>query len=165
MTPRQLSIIRTLCKGMTVAEAVRKTTEQCVGGLALVDIDKQNRIKALRLVGIQLLVVMILALSGLVVRWQVATSLLAGGLIGVVGSAWLAWFAFRPSALRPAKEILASFYIGEIGRFLIVMVLFVLAFRQVAVLAEPRNALMLFLAFVASQVVIAIASHLIHAKR
>jgi ATP synthase protein I len=129
---------------------------------ALIEIDKQDRIRAFRLVGFQALVVVAIALSGLVAQRQIALSLLAGGAIGLAGSAWLALLAFRPSATRPAKEILASFYIGEIGRFLIVMVLFILAFKQLAWLAEPRNALMLFLAFIASQLAIAVAPQLVN---
>jgi ATP synthase protein I len=156
MTPAQLSIIRPLCEASPAAKATYKT----VSG-ALVEIDKKDRIRVLRLVGFQILAVATLALAGLVVQWQMALSLLIGGVIGVAGSAWLALLAFRQSATRPAKEILAAFYIGEIGRFLIVTVLFALAFKQLALLADPRNALMLILAFIVSQVVIAIAPRLV----
>jgi F0F1-type ATP synthase assembly protein I len=105
-------------------------------------------------VGLQAISAVVLALIGLVFHPHIAEALLAGGMIGVAGSAWVAFVVFRPSGIHPAKEILVSFYLGEIGKFLIVTTLFIVAFRQAVFLRESRNALMLFLAFFSSQLVI-----------
>jgi len=127
-----------------------------------VKIDSDDRLRALRLVAFQAAMAVVIALAGwMFSRWQIAVALAVGGAVGVAGSAWLAVAAFSRSGTRPAKEVLASFYIGETGRLLVVVVLFVVAFRQLALLAEPINAMMMFLAFVASQVALAAAPLLV----
>jgi len=130
-------------------------------GKPLIDIDRRDRMKALQWVGFQAVAVLVLAIAGLFVHVQIALSLLMGGAIGVTGNSWLAFVAFGPSGTRPAKEILASFYLGGIGKFLIVMILFIVAFRQIAFLREAQNALMMFLAFFISQLVIVLAPRLL----
>jgi len=127
----------------------------------LIDIDRRDRANAFRLVGFQTASAMIVAAAGLVVQPHIALSLAIGGMIGVAGSTWLTFVAFRPSGTRPAKEILVSFYLGEIGKFLIVMILFIVAFKQIAFLREAQNALMMFLAFFISQLVIVLAPRLL----
>jgi len=127
----------------------------------LIDIDRRDRAKAFYLVGFQAMSVIAISMVGLIFAQQIAVSLLIGGMIGVAGSAWLAFIAFRPSGTRSAKEILVSFYLGEIGKFLIVMILFIVAFKLLALLRESRNALMLFLGFFSSQLVIVFAPRLL----
>jgi len=128
----------------------------------LIDIDRRDRAKAFRLVAFQAVMAVAIALMGLLAQPQIAIALLVGGAIGTAGGAWLAFVAFRPSGVRPAKEILTSFYIGEIGKILIVMIFFVLAFRQIVFLRESRNALMMFFGFFINQLAIVVAPLLVN---
>ncbi len=129
-----------------------------------INVDKRDRRYAFLLVGTQGLVTIVISVLGWIHSRDAAISLLIGGGICTLGSGWLAFVGFRPSATRPAKEILASFYLGEIGKFLLVMILFILAFKKVAILKEPHNALLMFLAFIVVQSVVWLAPQLIKAR-
>jgi len=74
-----------------------------------------------------------------------AKSALYGGLIGWVGSSYAAWRSFRQGGR--GREMLAGFYQGMIGKFMLVIMGFVLVFHQV----KPLVASCLFLAFAATQ--------------
>jgi ATP synthase protein I len=126
-----------------------------------VNVDLRDRKNAFLLVAAQCAVSVALALCGWLYSADAAISLLTGGMICTVGSAWMAFVGFRKSATRPAKEILVSFYIGEIGKFLFVMILFIVAFRKLPLLRAPDNALMFFLAFILVQMVMWFAPRLL----
>lgn len=60
-----------------------------------------------------------------------------GAFICWLGSAYFAWQAFRRAGASASKQILGSMYKGMIGKFLIVMVGFVVIFRSVSPLSMP----------------------------
>jgi ATP synthase protein I len=117
----------------------------------MLDIDRRDRWTAFRLVGVQAMTVVVLAGAGRFFGVEQMLALLIGGMIGVAGSAWLAFFAFRPSGTRSAKVILVSFYLGEIGKVLILASLFIVVFRHFDWLREPQRALLVFVGFLAGQ--------------
>lgn len=94
-----------------------------------------------------------LGLSGLFLLWghEAAASALLGGGIGVAGSAYFARSVFRPIAARPAKQVLVSIYASEIGKLVLVFVLFFIVFKCVPMVHDTLNALVMFVSFAAIQ--------------
>ncbi len=90
------------------------------------------------------LVVMLLAL-----HWGVKASISAGvgATIAVVGSAYLAWQAFRYHGGDEPKLALRAFYRGIFGKLILIMLGFLLAFRS----PYPLSAGALFIGFAAVQ--------------
>ena len=115
------------------------------------DMDRRDRWTAFRLVGVQAIAVVAMAGAGRLFGVEQMLALFAGGMIGVIGSAWLAFFAFKPSGSQSAKTILVSFYLGEIGKMLILASLFIVVFRHFEWLREPQRALLVFVGFLTGQ--------------
>jgi len=78
-------------------------------------------------------------------------SLLLGGAICIVGQAYFAYRVFRFAGARMADKVLGSFYAGEVGKFVLVVVMFALAFNFIALFEIPTNALFLFLGYLLAQ--------------
>jgi len=78
-------------------------------------------------------------------------SLLLGGAICIVGQAYFAYRVFRFAGARMADKVLGSFYAGEAGKFVLVLVMFALAFNFIALFKTPINALFLFLGYLMAQ--------------
>jgi ATP synthase protein I len=108
---------------------------------------------ALQTVVIQLLVTLAMSALGLAVNNQIAISLFTGGIICVTANLWLALVAFRPPLGAPTPKILAAFYVGELGKFVITALLFLLAFKKVALLTHALYAATMILAYVMVQVI------------
>lgn len=112
-----------------------------------------GRAYALRAPAWQLVVTLLITLAGAVFHHQVAISLLIGGLIGATANAWLALVVFRPALGQGQHRMLLAFYLGQAGKWLISLLLLILAFTQVAWLKEPANAALMLLAYVMTQLV------------
>jgi len=110
-------------------------------------VEPKGRAFALQIVAAQVLVSCVLALVGLVFGSQVAIVILSGGMICSLANFWLAIVAFRPALGKPPGEMLAAFYVGEIGKFVITVLLFLIAFKNFALFKQPNNALTIFLAY------------------
>ena len=108
---------------------------------------------ALQTVAVQLLVTLVLSALGLAINKQIAISLFAGGIICVTANLWLALVAFRPALGAPTQKILAAFYVGELGKFVITALLFLLAFKKIAFLTHAPYAATMILAYVMVQVI------------
>lgn len=108
---------------------------------------------ALQTVAVQLLVTLAISAMGLAVNNQIAISLFAGGIICVAANLWLALVAFRPQLGAPPQKMLAAFYTGELGKFVITALMFLLAFKQIGFLKEAAYAATMILAYVMIQVV------------
>jgi ATP synthase protein I len=106
---------------------------------------------ALQIVASQFLLALVLGITGLAFNFQVAISLLLGGMICVSANLWLALVAFRPALGEAPQKILAAFYVGEFGKFIITALLFLLAFSSVGFLKTPSNAALTILAYVITQ--------------
>jgi ATP synthase protein I len=60
---------------------------------------------------------------------------------------WLAIVAFRPALGEPPGEMLAAFYVGEIGKFVVTALLFLILFKKFALFRQANNALLIFLTY------------------
>ena len=114
-------------------------------------VDKHNQQKAFLLVVVQAAVSGIISILTYLYSKEMALSLLVGGLICTLGCAGSALIAFRCSAIRPVKEVLAYLYLAEAGKFLIVAILFIVAFKSVVFLRESQNAILVFVSFMIVQ--------------
>ncbi len=108
---------------------------------------------ALQTVAAQLLATLTLSALALAINNQIAISLFAGGIICVTANLWLALVAFRPALGAPPQKILAAFYVGELGKFVITALLFLLAFKKIALLTHAPYAATMILAYVLVQAI------------
>jgi ATP synthase protein I len=111
---------------------------------------------ALEIVTAQFVVTVLLSLSGLLIfnpaiSHQIAIAILYGGMICSLANLWLAIIAFRPALGKSPGQMLAAFYLGEIGKFLITAVLFLIAFKKTALLKQPSYALLMFATYIVVQ--------------
>ena len=81
-------------------------------------------------------------------------SLFVGGAICVMGQAYFAMRVFQYAGARAADRVLNSFYAGEAGKFVLVIVMFALSFKFITLFSTPANALMLFLGYLMAQSVV-----------
>lgn len=110
--------------------------------------EPKGRVFALQIVAAQVVVTCGLSLLGFLINNKASIAILTGGMICSLANAWLAIVAFRPALGKPPGQMLAAFYMGEIGKFVITAVLFLFAFKHSALLKQPPYALLLFLAYV-----------------
>ncbi len=90
-----------------------------------------DRKLALRVLGIEVLVVAISTTLVLLHDPTAAKSFAYGGVISVIGHAYFAFKVFAYGGARAVKHILRGFYMGEAGKFAITVVLFAAAFKTV----------------------------------
>ena len=93
---------------------------------------------------IQLLILVPLSIVGLLSSQVVSYSLLLGGLLQIVPSAYFAFYAFRVMGSARAHTALQQIYRGETGKFTLTLVGFALVF----LLVKPIHSAALFGAFV-----------------
>ena len=79
-----------------------------------------------------------------VLGWTGAYSLLLGGLICAIPSAYFAVKAFQYRGARAAQKIVRAFYLGETIKLLMMSAGFLLSF----IFVEPLNTLALFAGFI-----------------
>ena len=118
--------------------------------------EPKGRVFALQIVTAQFVVTGLLSLVGLVVSEseisnQVAIAILVGGMICSLANLWLAIVAFRPALGKPPGQMLAAFYMGEIGKFIIIAMLFLLVFNKTTLFKQPLYALLMFATYVVVQ--------------
>lgn len=128
-------------------------------------ITQQGRQLARKILLAQAIVAVLLSSLGLLISNDVALSVLLGGMICVVSHGYLAMRAFRYAGARAAHEIVSSFYAGEAGKFLLVLVGFTLVFNFVEPVRESKNAVWLFIAYIAVQSVAWFAPLMFKAKQ
>lgn len=109
---------------------------------------------ALQIVAGQLLVTLLLGVIGLFFNDQSAVSLVIGGMICVSANLWLALVVFRPALGEPPPKMLMALYVGELGKFIITAVLFLMAFKLVEFLKAPAYATLTILAYVITQAIV-----------
>ena len=111
---------------------MQKTTQQDQRDLSP---KKQARQSAARFVLAQLIATMVLSVALLIYDYTAAYSALAGGVIATLANAWFAVKVFRVKANETPETLLATFYVGEIYKFVFTGAMFVIAF----VLIKPLN--------------------------
>jgi len=109
--------------------------------------EPKGRPFALRIVAAQVVVSCLLSLVGLLFSSQIAIVILSGGMICSLANLWLAIVAFRPALGKPPGEMLAAFYVGEIGKFVVTALLFLILFKKFALFRQANNALLIFLTY------------------
>lgn len=109
--------------------------------------EPRGRAFALEIVAAQVVVSLGLSLLGLPVSTQAAIAILSGGMICSLANLWLAIVAFRPALGKPPGQMLAAFYLAELGKFVITAVLFLFVFKKTTLFKQPLNALLLFAAY------------------
>ncbi len=110
-------------------------------------VEPRGRVFALQIVAAQVVASCVLSLVGLVFSSQVAIAILVGGVICSLANLWLAIVAFRPALGKPPGEILAALYVGEIGKFVVTALLFLVVFTQFSLFKQPIYALLIFIAY------------------
>lgn len=107
---------------------------------------------ALQTVAAQLVLTLVATATGLAISHPIAVSIFIGGIIGVAANLWLALVVFRPQLGAPPQKMLAAFYTGELGKFVITALMFLLAFKLIGFLKEAAYAATMILAYVMIQV-------------
>ncbi|WP_229838013.1 ATP synthase subunit I [Cellvibrio zantedeschiae] len=113
--------------------------------------EPKGRAFALQIVAAQVVVSVGLSLVALLVSNQAAIAILSGGMICSLANFWLAIVAFRPALGKTPGQMLAAFYVAEIGKFIIAALLFLIAFKKTTLLKQPPYALLMFAAYVIAQ--------------
>lgn len=117
-------------------------------------LEPKGRVFALQIVVAQAVVSAVLSLLGLVFSSQVAMAILSGGVICAFANLWFAIVAFRPALGKPPGELLAAFYVAEIGKFVVTALLFLLVFTRFLLFREAIYALLIFIAYALVQTMV-----------
>ena len=110
------------------------------------DLERQNqasRQQVFRFVLTQLLLTIVLSAILLFFDYVVAYSAFVGGLIATLANTWFAIKVFRVKSTVAAETLLATFYVGEIFKFVFTGAMFVMAF----VLIKPLSIVALLLTY------------------
>lgn len=105
--------------------------------------NKRQTNQALSFVLAQLTATFILSALLLAFDLTAAYSAFIGGMIASLATGWFALKVFRQHAKVSAEAVLATFYVGEIYKFLFTGAMFVLAF----VLIKPINVIALLVTY------------------
>ncbi len=114
--------------------------------------EQKQQNQALRFIVAQFLVTLVVTVALLMVDYTIAYSALVGGLIAALANAWFALKVFRCSSSaglseagsnQTAETILATFYVGEIYKFLFTGAMFIMAF----VLIKPISVIALLITY------------------
>ena len=111
-----------------------------------------GRAYAFRAVIIQLLLTLLMSTLSVALNHQIAISLLLGGMIGVSANAWLALVSFRPALGQSGQKMLMAFYLGEFGKWLISILLFLLVYKNIGFMKEMFYTALMLLAYVITQI-------------
>lgn len=104
-----------------------------------------NKTAAYKLVGIQFVITILIALSIFILFTTVAAySVILGGLAYILPNAYFVRFAFRGSGQQTPHTILRWFYVGEAGKLVLTGVIFALCFA----LVKPLNVIALFVTYI-----------------
>ncbi len=97
--------------------------------------ENQAQKSARRFILAQLMATIVLSATLLIYDITVAYSALAGGLTATLANAWFAIKVFRVKSKETPETLLATFYVGEIYKFVFTGAMFVIVF----VLIKPLN--------------------------
>ncbi|MDP0561575.1 MAG: F0F1 ATP synthase subunit I [Candidatus Endonucleobacter sp. (ex Gigantidas childressi)] len=84
-----------------------------------------------RVIVVQLVTSILLAVSGLSVGVSTAQSVFIGGLCCCIPNAFFVWKAFRYKGARSSRKVLVSFYQGEVGKLVLTITAFTLVFKLI----------------------------------
>ena len=120
------------------------------------NIEPKGKVFALEIVAAQMVFMLVLSLLGFCFSHQefskqTAIAILYGGAVCVLANLWLAVVAFRPAIGKTPAQMLSAFYVGEIGKFIITAMLFLIAFKTTTLFKQPLYALLMLFAYVLVQ--------------
>lgn len=121
--------------------------------------EEESGIKlALSFIGVQLGVCLLVVVSTLVVfDRKMAEAALVGCMINAIASGYFAIVSLKLPKRASPGIILARFYVGEVGKFVIVAVCFGWVFKFLPGLVQGRYAIILFVAFLIAQMAFIVA--------
>ena len=120
--------------------------------------DKSGIKLAFGFIGVQLAICLLVVISTYVVfDRKMAEAALIGCMINVIASGYFAIVSLKLPKNASPGMILARFYVGEVGKFVIVVVCFGWVFKNLPELIQGRHAIILFVAFLIAQVAFVVA--------
>lgn len=120
--------------------------------------DKNGMKLAFRFIGVQLAICLLVVIGTLLVfDRKMAEAALVGCMINVVASGYFAIVSLKLPKNASPGMILARFYVGEVGKFVIVAMCFGWVFKFLPELIQGRQAIILFVAFLIAQVAFVVA--------
>lgn len=113
---------------------------------------------AFSFIGVQLVICLLVVVGTFVVfDRKMAEAALVGCMINVIASGYFAIVSLKLPKNASPGMILARFYVGEVGKFVIVAVCFGWVFKFLPELIQGRQAIILFVAFLIAQVAFVVA--------
>ncbi len=120
--------------------------------------DKSGTKLAFGFIGVQLAISLLVVVSTFIVfDRKMAEAALVGCMINVIASGYFAIVSLKLPKNASPGMILARFYVGEVGKFVIVAVCFAWVFKYLPELIQGRHAIILFVAFLIAQVAFIVA--------
>ncbi len=120
--------------------------------------DKSGIKLAFSFIGVQLTICLLVVVGTFIVfDRKMAEAALVGCMINVVASGYFAIVSLKLPKDSSPGVILARFYVGEVGKFVIVAVCFGWVFKFLPELIQGRHAIILFVAFLIAQVAFVVA--------
>ncbi len=98
---------------------------------------KRVRKVAFKVVGIQLVVAVIVSLIALLIDFKTGFSVFVGGMVCVIPSSYFAFKAFSVAGAQKSREVVRAFYMGEVIKLLLTVVLFIVAFKLLPISPAP----------------------------
>jgi ATP synthase protein I len=98
---------------------------------------KRVRRVAFKVIGIQLIVVVAISLIALAIDFKTGYSVFVGGMVCVIPASYFAFKAFSVAGAQRAREVVKAFYLGEVIKLLLTVVLFIVAFKLLQVSPAP----------------------------
>ncbi len=105
---------------------------------------RRDRKLAYRLIVLQLVLSALLIGVAAVYDTTAVAAVAVGGLTSTAANGFYVWMALKAAIAAPAAEVARNFYIGAVGKFLVVVVSLAVAFSVLDTLGDTRNALVLF---------------------
>lgn len=120
--------------------------------------DKSGTTLALRFIGVQLAISLIVVLGVFVIfDRKMAEAAMLGCMINVIGSGYFAIVSLKLRKNASPGMILARFYVGEVGKFVIIAICFGWVFKYLPELIQGRHAIILFVAFLIAHIAFVVA--------
>ena len=106
---------------------------------------------ALTIAATQIALALLLAAICFLVATTTASAVLAGGLIGVLASSSFALVSLRSAEHNSAGKILLDFYLGQVVKWIVIVIGMIVAFRFLPGIDHNLNVLVLLGAFLLTQ--------------
>ena len=127
--------------------------------------EQKQQNQALRFIKAQIVTTFLLSALLLTFDYIVAYSALAGGLIATLANTWFAVKVFRVKSNETAETLLATFYVGEIYKFIFTGAMFIIVFVSIKPISVIALLITYFLIHMTPAVVNVFAKDIDHGTR